>query len=296
MKAKATSSIFILFAIAAGIVAMTPAAFAGNSEITIVPVAGSQTLGCEDLDGCYTPSVATIDAGGKVIFSNTDGAAHTFTGGNAFEGPSEKFDSGFLAAGQSYTLDTADLELGEYDYFCMVHPWMLGSLIVQVAEETLAVDDVEAPIVDDVEAPVVDDVEIPVVDLEEDYDDGGCLIATAAYGTELAPQVQLLREIRDNVLFSTASGASFMSGFNTIYYTFAPTVSDWQRENQPFKEFIRVAITPGIHILGLMNFAEPTDESVAFFGISTIGLLSVMYVAGPIVLIKQIHKKTRHNN
>ena len=64
-----------------------------------------------------------------------------------------------------------------------------------------------------------------VIKSEPEPDDSGCLIATAAYGTELAPQVQLLREIRDNTLFSTTSGTSFMLGFNTLYYSFAPNSS-----------------------------------------------------------------------
>jgi hypothetical protein len=55
---------------------------------------------------------------------------------------------------------------------------------------------------------------------------GGCLVATAAFGTELSPQVQLLREVRDNVLFSTGSGTTFMAGFNNVYYTFSPAVAD----------------------------------------------------------------------
>ncbi len=88
----------MLFVIVGGITTMTPAAFAGNSEITVVPVAGSKDVGCEDLDGCYTPSIATIDVGGKVIFSNTDSVPHTFTGGNAYDGTSDKFDSGLLQA------------------------------------------------------------------------------------------------------------------------------------------------------------------------------------------------------
>ena len=70
--------------------------------------------------------------------------------------------------------------------------------------------------------------------------DGGCLIATAAYGTELAPQVQLLREIRDNTVMSTASGAAFMGGFNSLYYSFSPTIADMERDNPIFREAVRV--------------------------------------------------------
>jgi plastocyanin len=134
MKTKAISSFFVLFAIAAGIVAMTPAAFADHSEVTIVPTEGSGSVGCEDvLYGCYIPGTATVDQGGKVIFSNTDAAAHTFTAGTASVGPTGQFDTSMVMAGASYEW-VADVDPQEIEYFCMVHPWMLGLLIVQEAE------------------------------------------------------------------------------------------------------------------------------------------------------------------
>ncbi|HII03259.1 MAG TPA: hypothetical protein HA350_00555, partial [Candidatus Nitrosotenuis sp.] len=81
----------------------------------------------------------------------------------------------------------------------------------------------------------------------------GCLIATAALGTELAPQVQMLREIRDNVLFKTNSGTAFMTGFDQFYYTFSPTIADWERQNPLLKETVRVAITPMLSTLSIMQ-------------------------------------------
>jgi predicted secreted protein with PEFG-CTERM motif len=135
MKTKAISSFFVLFAIAAGIVAMTPAAFADHSEVTVTPVAGSGAPGCEETpEGCFTPSTATVDLGGVVIFSNTDTAPHTFSSGADLTADDigSVFDSGMIMAGQSYPW-TADT-LGEIDYFCMVHPWMIGKIIVQEAE------------------------------------------------------------------------------------------------------------------------------------------------------------------
>jgi len=58
---------------------------------------------------------------------------------------------------------------------------------------------------------------------------GGCLIATATFGSELAPQVQFLRELRDDTVMSTSSGVSFMTGFNAIYYSFSPAIADLER-------------------------------------------------------------------
>ena len=122
-----------LFAIAAGIVAMTPAAFADHSEVTVVPAAGSGSLGCDEVEyGCYIPGIATVDLGGVVIFSNTDSAAHTFSAGTAAAGPTGEFDTSMVMAGNSYEW-TADV-LGEIPYFCMVHPWMTGLIVVQEVE------------------------------------------------------------------------------------------------------------------------------------------------------------------
>ena len=111
---------------------------------------------------------------------------------------------------------------------------------------------------------------------------GGCLIATATYGTELAPQVQMLREIRDNTLFSTESGTSFMESFNTAYYSFAPTISDWERESPLFKEAVKLYITPMLSTLSIMSLAEDGSEiEVLGWGISVIALNLGMYFAAP---------------
>jgi len=132
MKTKAISSFFVLFAIAAGMVAMTPAAFADHTEVTVVPDmgSGSATDDCVDVEyGCYVPGTATVDLGGVVIFSNTDSAAHTFSAGSAADGPTGEFDTSMVMAGNSYEW-TANVA-GEIPYFCMVHPWMNGLIIVQ---------------------------------------------------------------------------------------------------------------------------------------------------------------------
>ena len=122
-------------------------------------------------------------------------------------------------------------------------------------------------------------------------DDGGCLIATAAYGTELAPQVQFLREIRDNTVMSTASGTAFMSGFNTLYYSFAPAIADMERENPMFKETVRAFITPMISTLSIMSLADDGSESeVLGLGISVIVLNLGMYIAAPALIGFKVHK------
>ena len=121
---------------------------------------------------------------------------------------------------------------------------------------------------------------------------GGCLIATAAYGSEMAPQVQLLREIRDNQLMNTSSGVSFMSGFNQIYYSFSPAIADAQRENPLFKETVRIAITPMLASLSIMGAAESESE-VLGYGIGAILMNLGLYVGIPAVVIYKSKKHIR---
>jgi len=124
----------------------------------------------------------------------------------------------------------------------------------------------------------------------EESEGGGCLIATATYGSELAPQVQQLRELRDNQLLQTASGTQFMGAFNDIYYSFSPTIADMEREHPMFKEAVKLTITPMISTLSLMDNAESESE-VLSIGISVIVLNLGMYLGVPAVVIIGIRKK-----
>ncbi len=96
-------------------------------DVTIEPVEGSGAPGCEP--ECYSPSTATISAGGTVTFSNTDNAPHTATSGSAANGPDGIFDSSLIMINSSYSVTLSDS--GNYPYFCMVHPWMEGTVIVE---------------------------------------------------------------------------------------------------------------------------------------------------------------------
>jgi hypothetical protein len=126
----------------------------------------------------------------------------------------------------------------------------------------------------------------------EEKSNGGCLIATAAYGSELAPQVQQLRELRDNSLLQTASGISFMNTFNDFYYSFSPTVADWERENPAFKEAVKITITPMISSLSILNYVNMDSEvSVLGYGISLILLNIGMYFVAPAIVVHSIRKK-----
>ena len=118
---------------------------------------------------------------------------------------------------------------------------------------------------------------------------GGCLIATATYGSEMASQVQQLRELRDNQLLNTESGTAFMGTFNDIYYSFSPTIADMEREHPMFKEAVKLAITPMISSLSLMENANSESE-VLSIGISVIALNLGMYLGIPAIVIVGIRK------
>ena len=128
------------------------------------------------------------------------------------------------------------------------------------------------------------------VSVNSSEEGGGCLIATAIYGSEMSNEVQQLRELRDNQLLNTASGTQFMSTFNDIYYSFSPTIADMERENPYFKEAVKLAITPMISSLSLMENAESESE-VLGIGIFVIMLNLGMYLGIPAIVIVGIKKR-----
>ena len=128
-------------------------------------------------------------------------------------------------------------------------------------------------------------------DTEPSSKGGGCLIATATYGSEMASEVQQLRELRDNTLLNTESGSIFMESFNDFYYSFSPIIADYERENPVFKEMVKIAITPMISSLSILNYVDMDSEAeVLGYGISLILLNLGMYLGIPAVVIISIRK------
>jgi len=126
---------------------------------------------------------------------------------------------------------------------------------------------------------------------ETSNDGGGCLIATATYGSEMSFQVQQLRELRDNSLLQTESGTSFMNTFNDVYYSFSPVIADYERENPVFKELVKITITPMISSLSILNHVSMDSEiEVVGYGISLILLNVGMYFGLPATIIYKIRK------
>ena len=121
---------------------------------------------------------------------------------------------------------------------------------------------------------------------------GGCLIATATFGSELAPQVQQLRELRDNTVLQTESGTSFMTEFNHFYYSFSPAIADYERENAVFKEAVKLTLTPLLTSLTLLQYVDiDSESSMLGYGIGIILLNIGMYFVVPAVLIMKITKR-----
>ena len=130
MKTIAIGSFFVLFAI---VVSMTTSSvFADHATASVSTPAGTSVPGCETTNECYIPYEVTVDVGGEVTWTNDDTAAHTVTGGSAADGPSGVFDSSLFMAGTTFShkFEAA----GTFPYFCMVHPWMEGIVVVQEAD------------------------------------------------------------------------------------------------------------------------------------------------------------------
>ena len=130
----------------------------------------------------------------------------------------------------------------------------------------------------------------------------GCLIATASFGSELSPQVQMLRETRDNVLLQTRSGAIFMTAFNQFYYSFSPTVAAWEKQNALFREIVKTTITPLVTTLSILNYINIDSEiEMISYGIGVILLNIGIYFVFPSFVVMKLKsyiktKKQNHTN
>jgi len=141
MKSKSIGSLFLVLTLVAGIMAITPSAFADHMKADVYNAIGSSTPGCETTNSCFEPYETIIDVGGEVTWHNEDTAAHTVTSGDIKgEGPDGIFDSSLLGPGKTFFFKFE--EAGTFKYFCMVHPWMEGIVTVQAGmmeeeEETM---------------------------------------------------------------------------------------------------------------------------------------------------------------
>ena len=125
---------------------------------------------------------------------------------------------------------------------------------------------------------------------ENNQEGGGCLIATAAFNSELSAQVQMLREIRDTKIMNTQVGAMFISGFNQFYYSFSPAIADMERQSPIFKEIVKITITPLLSSLSLLNNIDSEIEMLGV-GIGIISLNAGFYFVIPALVAIKIKRK-----
>jgi len=283
MKTKAISSFFVLFAIAAGMVAMTPAAFADHSEVTVLPDlgSGSSTDDCVDVEyGCFIPGTATVDLGGKVIFSNTDSAAHTFSAGSAADGPTGEFDTSMVMAGNSYEW-TADV-VGEIPYFCMVHPWMDGVIIVQEAGADEAMEEVHDEAHDE--------------EAEEVHDEAEGLVVTIADSQVLdGTQVELtFSELHVNYDITATQGGEIVlqeTGQHSMELTATHQIDAVGSDENPIDvEIVSLGIgAPGAEA----DWTGPTGTVATSQVVPEFGTIAMMILAVAIISVVAVTAKSR---
>ena len=121
-------SIFLALAAVAVAAYAAPAAHADHPTAEVSNAPGSSVPGCEATDECFIPADVTVDVDGEVTWTNDDTAAHTITSGTPEDGPDGTFDSSLVMPGTTFSYQFEDA--GEYPYFCVVHPWMMGTVTV----------------------------------------------------------------------------------------------------------------------------------------------------------------------
>lgn len=141
MRTRVIECSIMLLAIAACM--MNTEVFADHSKVNVNVTEGSLVPGCEENNECYTPYNVSVDIDGEVTWTNNDSAAHTVTSGTPNDGPDGLFDSSLFTSGTTFSVKFTNDKFsdGDYQYFCMVHPWMEGVITV---EATTGDDDYES--------------------------------------------------------------------------------------------------------------------------------------------------------
>jgi plastocyanin len=269
----------------------------GQSETTVTISLGSSVQGCEETNKCFIPDVVNIKQGDTVIWINEDTAPHTIVSGNISFGPDGKFQSNTINPGESFSV-TFDENMAPdaYFYYDPSFLWMQGIVVIEESEIVSEIPD---------ETKETPEIVVPPEEKEngaqtdKPAEGGGCLIATAAYGSELSPQVQKLRELRDSTILKTSSGSQFMTSFNQFYYLFSPTIADWERQNPTFRDAVKIAITPLLATFSILsNFDIDSEYEVIGYGIGIIALNVAIYLISPalgLIFLKRIlvSKKTK---
>jgi plastocyanin len=262
-----------------------------QSEITVTIPLGSSAQGCEETNECFIPDVITVNQGDTVVWLNEDTEPHSIVSGNISFGPDGKFQSNIINPGETFSV-TFDENMAPdaYFYYDPNFLWMQGIVVIEESETVPEIPDETKENTTGINETADEKEEVPP-DNPPSEEGGGCLIATAAYGSELSPQVQKLRELRDNTIMKTSSGSQFMSGFNQFYYLFSPVVADWERENPIFRDIVKVVISPLLATLSIMPTLDIDSESeVIGYGIGIILLNVGIYVIIPTIALLSLKR------
>ena len=258
------SSLVVLFAIAS-MVAITPGAFAMHHEATVTNALGSSVPGCEETaDGCFIPSPVTINVGGIVTWENNDTAAHTATAGSATEGPSGVFDSSLIMAGStfSHTFDAA----GTFDYFCMVHPWMAGTVIVE--DEAAAAEAAAA------EAAAPRDPAIDLVDTLN-YSISSGSVSSIMTNSDDATLVVAVDAVDDGELSITVSGSYITAFDDGSYFVLVNNEEAWFSQDGSTLTIPFEAGTEKIEIVGSAVVPEFGTIAMVVLAVAIISIIVI---------------------
>jgi len=265
MKTNTISSFFVLFAIVAMLSAM-PSAFA--AEVSVPE--GSGVPGCEETNECWIPNDINIAVGDTVTWSNDDTAAHTVTSGSPADGPDLIFDSSLFMAGTSFS-HTFDTE-GTFDYFCMVHPWMQGNVIVgaAMAEEPEEVIMAAETVMIDVQAEPAGAGQSMVVNVSITDSDGNAVEhvnfdVTATQGSKRVLDETGVHDHDGVMSFNTMALDSDASGDNPvdIEVTFQGFGID-QPFTGPIGDEMSIQVVPEFGTIAMMILAVGIVSIIAF--------------------------------
>jgi len=137
MKSKLIGSLFVVLTLVVGVMAFAPSAFA---DVTVTMTKGAAAgQACVATNNCFDPAKVQIAPGEKVTWTNADTASHTATSGKPSDNETGTvFDSSLVKAGATYTFTFPNA--GTFDYYCQVHPWMTGQVIVGASAPTATIN------------------------------------------------------------------------------------------------------------------------------------------------------------
>jgi len=237
MKSKSIGSLLVVLTLVAAIVAIAPSVFADHAKVDVSIPAGTSTPGCEETNSCWDPAEAIIDVGGEVTWNNADTAAHTVTSGNPTDGPDGTFDSSLFGPGKTFTHKFE--EAGTFNYFCMVHPWMLGVVTVEGEE--------------------MEEGEDGMMESEETY--ASAMSSDGSMNVEIESDIPTADE-------ELAISVSFTDADGNIVEHVNYDISATQDGTEILSESAAHAMSePGTHITDALASDSPVDVQVTILGI-----------------------------